>query len=261
MSALRELQTNFADAVFTEDCTLLAHCAGNPGRVAQGIAAYRRSILSNLATAVQATYPVLESIVGRAFLAAACQRYAQSYPSSSGDLNDYGGHFDEFLAADANAASLPYLPDIARLEWLIQQVYGATDAAPQDLSVLASTPQERWGELRFALDPAHALQHSRWPIVRIWQINQPNYDDEFTVDLDRAEIALIHRQALGIAVEAISAGEQALLLSLAAGKTLSEAVESAIAAEMDFDLQTALQRFIGSGLLRRALCPNGEANA
>ena len=44
-------------------------------------------------------------------------------------------------------------------------------------------------------------------------------------------------------------------------RTLTEAVESAIAVEMDFDLQTALQRFIGSGLLRRALCPNGEDHA
>ena len=76
-------------------------------------------------------------------------------PSPSGDLNDYGGAFADFLAAYPHAVELPYLADVARLEWLVQAVYYAADAGPADLSALAATPPERCGELRFALAPRH----------------------------------------------------------------------------------------------------------
>ncbi|MBS1159812.1 MAG: hypothetical protein H6R15_2231 [Proteobacteria bacterium] len=253
MSALRELQTDFAAAMFAGDAAkLLAHCAGDPERARQGIAAYRRSVLANLAAAVQATYPVSENIVGGEFLAAACRRYAESHPSRSGDLNAYGDQFAALLADYAAAASLPYLPDVARLEWLILQVHGAEDAPAQDLSRLATAPPESWGELRFRLDPAHALLASRWPVVRIWEVNQPDNGGDFAVDFRQPENALIQRRPAGIAVERLGAGEQALLAALQAANTLGEAVEQAISDDEDFDLQGALQRFIGNGLLRLA---------
>lgn len=251
MSALHELQHAFAAAIFDgADAGLLGHCVGDPGRNARGLEAYRRSVLTNLATAVQATYPIIENIVGEEFLAAACRRYAQTWPSRQADLNAYGDRFADFLANFEAAASLPYLPDVARLEWLIQQVHGAADAPPQDLSRLATTTPAAWGELRFRLDPAHARLASRWPLVRIWQVNQADYTGDFAVDFSQAETALIQRQAGGIAVERLSPGENALLLDLHAGKTLGEAVTQAVAAEAQLDLQTALQRFIGNGLLR-----------
>jgi len=255
MSALRELQTDFAAAVFgagLADAALLAHCAGDPARAAQGIAAYQRSVLANLAAAVQATYPLIENIVGREFLATASRRYAQAIPSLSGDLNAYGDHFADFLAGDAASEHLPYLPDVARLEWLIQQVYGTADAPSQDLSRLATTPPQAWGELRFLLDPAHAVLASRRPVVRISEVNQPAYVGDFAVDFGQAEIALIHRRPTGIAVERLSVGEHALLLALHQDETLAVAVDKAVAAETAFDLQAALQRFIGNGLLRLA---------
>lgn len=254
MSALRELQSTFAAAVFAGDSQLgglLAHCAGDPARAALGIEAYRRSVLGNLASAVQATYPVLENIVGREFLAAACRRYALTYPSVSADLNAYGDQFADFLGTYEPAKNLPYLPDVARLEWLIQQVYGAEDAPPQDLSRLATMAPEAWGELRFELDPAHASLVSRWPVVRIWEVNQPGYAGEFEVDFEQPESALIQRRPPGISVEALSPGEHALLLALQAGETLACAVESAVAGEAQFDLEACLQRFIGNALLRR----------
>lgn len=253
MSALRELQTDFAAAMFAGDAAkLLAHCASDPERAAPGVAAYRRSLLANLAAAVQATYPVIERIVGREFLAAACRRYAESHPSRSGDLNAYGDQFAAFLADYAAAASLPYLPDVARLEWLIQQVHGAEDAPAPDLSRLATTPPESWGELRFRLDPAHALLASRWPVVRIWEVNQPGYIGDLTVDFKRAENALIHRRPAGTAIERLATGELTLLLALHQEETLAAAVDKAVTEETSFDLQGALQRFIGNGLLRLA---------
>ncbi|RTL50949.1 MAG: DUF2063 domain-containing protein [Rhodocyclaceae bacterium] len=259
MPSLRELQTGFSAAVFTGGeaaAAFLADCvAGGSGvdaaRAERGLAAYRSSVLANLAVAVEATYPVVAAIVGQEFLAAAARRYARERPSGSGDLNAYGHDFGDFLATYEAAAELPYLPDVARLEWLVQQVYGAADASAQDLVLLASTAPERWGELRFRLDPAHGLFASSWPVARIWTVNQPGYAGDFLVDFDQAETVLVHRRAAGTAVEAVAPGDHALLWALAAGESLERAVEAA-AGDPAFDLPAALQRYVAAGLLLQA---------
>lgn len=260
MAALRELQAAFAAAVFGDGCqatALLSYCTGDVGRAARGLAAYRRSVLANLASAVRGSYPVLEAIVGKDFLAAAAHAYALARPSISGDLNAYGGDFDRFLAAYPPAATLPYLPAVAQLEWQVQQVYAAADAAPQDLSLLAATAPDYWGELGFDLDPAHACLASDWPIGHIWTINQPDYAGDFRVDFTEAQTVLIQRRPAGIVVEALKPGEPALLHALAAGACLADAVAAA-AGDAGFDLPSALQRFIRNGLLRRAHAPSVE---
>ncbi|WP_215780285.1 DNA-binding domain-containing protein [Paludibacterium sp. B53371] len=146
MSALHELQQAFATAVFANEADdLLACCAGDPARAGRAIQAYRQSVLSNLAGALQLTYPLVGRIVGEPFMQAVTRRYAQRYPSKSGDLNRYGEAFPAFLAGLEAVAGLPYLPDVARLEWLMLQVSGAADAPPQDLSLLTRTPPEEWG--------------------------------------------------------------------------------------------------------------------
>jgi hypothetical protein len=248
MPSLRELQSAFAAAVFGDEMPF-RFLAGSS--LQRGLEAYRRSVLANLAAAVRTTYPVVGAIVGDTFLDAAARRYARTRPSASGDLNAYGSDFGDFLASFAPAASLPYLPDVARLEWLVHAVYGREDAPSQDLSKLAGTLPEGWGDLHFELDPAHEVMASRWPLVRIWEVNQPGYGDDFRVDFDEAQIALIHRRENGTTVEKLARGEYRLLHALAEGASLGAAVGGA-AGEEGFDLQSALRRFIACGLIRRA---------
>lgn len=251
MPSLRDLQSEFAATVFGGDAPsgLLMWCAGSHPR--RGLEAYRRSVLANLSGAVRTTYPVVGAIVGEAFLDAAARRYALGHPSASGDLNAYGSDFGDFLALFSPAASLPYLPDVARLEWLVHSVYGREDAPTQDLSLLAATTPDRWGDLHFQLDPAHEAMGSRWPLVRIWEVNQPGYTGGFQVDFDEAQVALIHRREAETVVEELASGEYRLLQALANGESLGAAVGKA-AGEQGFDLHSALRRFIACGLIRRA---------
>lgn len=262
MNALPELQKDFSAAVFGGDAraddALARHCAGPAARVREGIAAYRRSVLSNLAGAVRATYPVVTALVGEEFMTAASHRYAREIPSRQGDLNAYGEDFDRFLAPLAEEAGLPYLPDVARLEWLVQAVYTAPDAPPGDLSRLAATAPGDWEGLRFRLDPAHALFVSPWPVARLWEVHQPDYAGDFTV-APGAQAVLVQRREAGIAVEALADAEHAWLHALADGARLAEAVEAAMEASVataddghGFDLAEALRKHIATGLLRQA---------
>lgn len=251
MQSLRELQLTVGRALIGEASAthLFAHCAGDPHKASRGLLAYRQSVRENLSAAVQSTYPVIEAIVGTEFLRAAARRYAGMAPSLSGNLNDFGADFADFLATFPSADALPYLPDVARLEWRVHRIYGAANPPAPQLDTLALTPPDNWSRLRFLLDPAHALLASRWPVVRIWEVNQADHAGPVNVDFNRPENALIHRRGGRVVVEPLPPAEYAWLASLSSGRTLGESVEDALEAG-EIDLIRCLQRIVANGLLR-----------
>lgn len=186
--------------------------------------------------------------------------YISHAVSRSGDLNRYGHDFSEFLSDYAPAQSLPYLPDVARLEWLSTQVYTAKDTPTQNVSCLIETPPAQWGMLSFTLDPAHAILASSWPLARIWEVNQPGYTGDFSVDLSPIPREfLIHRTEQGIAVSQIKIGDAVLLRALATARSLDDALIQALEADALFDLTASLHLLIAHGLLRYAYRTQGNA--
>lgn len=249
---LRNLQENFYAAMYggvAAEAPLRASLAHPPEVAQRRLEAYRRSIFGNLNAALLATYPVVANIVGLAFFREAARLYLASHPSLSGDLNELGGDFGDFLATYQPAAELPYLPDVARLEWLVQSVYYAADGGPADLSGLARIAPEEWGGLRFRVDPAHARLDSPWPLADIWRVNQPAYAGEMQVDFSQPCLALIYRRDGLVEVTSLSGGEAVLLDALAGGATLESATIAAAAAQGGFDLGTGLQRLAELRLL------------
>lgn len=255
MRALRELQADFYDAVVHgAEARLLDSLAEPPEEGRRRIAAYRRSIFGNLVGALLATYPVLARIVGLPFFRELAGAYVRERPSASGDLNEYGADFADFVAAWPHGRELGYLPDVARLEWRVQQVYYAADAQP-DLTALAACAPEDYGALRFALAPAFARLDSEWPLDEIWRVNAADYDGDMTVDFSRGARLAVLRRAGRVHVETLSAGEAAFIDALAAGADLETAAAAALATEAAFDLGAALARFAGNGAILRALPP------
>jgi hypothetical protein len=261
MPALPELQARFYAGIVgdvqAEDALL--DCLverGETGR--RRIAAYRRSILGNLVGALLATYPVLARIVGLPFFREAARGYVRTHPSASGDLNEYGGEFADFIAAWQPADELAYLPDVARLEWRVQQVYYAADAVA-DLSVLAACPPQDYGTLRFELAPACARMDSAWPLDAIWRVNAEDYRGDMSVDFTRgSRLVLLRRDGL-VHVESLTAGEAAFLDALAAADNLDTATAKAVATDAAFDLGAVLARCVGNGAIVRARLPAASA--
>jgi len=254
MPALREMQAAFAAAAFggAADHRAFLDRFVHPEcrRAAQGLAAYRTSVLANLSAALTATYPLVQTIVGPDFFAAAARAYVMEVPSRSGDLNDYGDALDRFLGAYPPAASLAYLPDVARLEWRIQQVHRAPSAPAQDLTALAAMDGEEWDSLCFRLDPGHQLLASDWPLARIWAVNQPDYQGDFSVDFTQGQPVVVQRQAEGVQVMALARGEYRFLDALGQCRSLAEAVAAALDHDPGFDLAEVLPRHLRSGLIR-----------
>ena len=224
MSSLREQQAGFGAALLE---------GGGPPRMAL----YRNNVLGNWRGALESTYPVTRRIVGEAFFSALAHAYARAHPSASGDLNAFGAELAAFVASFEHAQDLPYLPDVARLEWLVHRAYYAADARAFDPG--------RALEARLA--PASALLESQWPLAAIWQAHQPG-GDPASVDLAAGpERLLVLRPAWRVEVRALARGDFRFLAGLGGG--LGPALEAAVDADPQFHPSTALARWVREGVL------------
>jgi putative DNA-binding protein len=214
-------------------------------------AAYRNTITANYRNALRATYPVVRALTGAAFFDEAVDAFTVVHPSTCGDLNVYGAEFGDFLASYPYGRELAYLPDVARLEWAIDEASRAGDSAAsaEDLfTALGRVPADAVAARQLALDPSCRLVGSRFPVMRIWQVHQSGVDGQ--VDLDAgADHLLVRRERDAPTLTRIAPEDFAFLAALATGADLASALEAAVAIEGDFDLAAALRTFIADGTI------------
>ena len=211
MSALGGTQREFLDA-------LLGEAEPRDARVA----IYRRAVFANWHGALASAYPVARRLVGESFFREAATRFARSHPSATGDLNDFGAGFADFLAGYGPAATLAYLPDVARLEWAVHESHLAADAPACDFDAFARVAADSHDGFRFRFHPAVRLLRSEHAIVALWQANQPERDG--TPDrTEGPDHAWVVRDADGVRVGSLPASDWEFLAALARGATLGEA--------------------------------------
>ena len=113
------------------------------------LAVYRNNVLGSLVDGLVSSFPVVQALVGEDFFRAMAAMFVRVAPPCSPVLAEYGGGFANFIASFAPAGGLPYLPDIARLEFARIQAFHAADAPVLSMADATSAlaDSERTGEL------------------------------------------------------------------------------------------------------------------
>jgi len=219
---------------------------------AQRLAVYRNNTFLGLTEALRDGYPVVNRLVGDGFFNGMARAYIARHPPQSGCLLEYGELFPAFVAEYPPAQGLPYLPDVARLEWLWQVAFHEADANGLDMSALAAVPTECHGELRLQLHPTARLMASDYPAMRIWEANQEGFAGDGGIDLQEGGcLLLVFRPGLDVEIHAIELDEYAFLVALSTDATLIEGLEQALIADSRFDLLASLVCWIERGLFSR----------
>lgn len=213
--------------------------AADATEIARRFAVYRNNVQHGLTRALAARFPVVERLVGPEFFTALARAFVAVAAPVDPVLLRWGDRFPAFLAQFPPVASLPYLPDVARLEHLRGQAYHAADAAPVSPEALAAAPAEM---VRLTLHPSVTVFASAYPAVSIWAMNQPG-STPVPLAATGAEQALIARNpALDVIVEPIDAETARILAALGRGEPLAAATRSG-------DPTTALTLLLRHGLM------------
>lgn len=244
---LREMQLRFQSALLHGDAD--ARAAIRAGRLTaeRRIDIYRHNVFSTLRGALADLYPITKRIVGEGFFNHLADEFIRATPSPAGDLNQFGREWADYLAAHSEVAELPYLPDVARLEWHWHEAFHAADAGAFDVAGLANVPPEQHGMLKFQLNPAAALIESRFPLFEIWRVNQPDYEGDMLIDWDvGVNHLVVSREGVECTLRNVAPAIHTFLHSLANDASLESAADAAFAVDTDFDLQSALMDAIAT---------------
>ncbi len=226
-------------------------------------AVYRNNVTQALAEALAATFPVTQALVGAAFFHALAVEFARCEPPRSPVMAHYGATFADFIARFPPADPLPYLADVARLEYLYVQAFHAADAAPLTSAALqrALNDIHSLPGLRARLHPSARLLSSRYAAVSLWAAHQGTQTAERLHQLDtgQAEQALILRQGLEVCVIPLNAADYRFIELLQRGARLGQALELCAAHHPGFEPGHALALLTAhQGLC--ALIPATHAN-
>jgi hypothetical protein len=248
MQPLPELQACFGRAL-REPGAPLPPIRAKGLDAARRLQIYRHNHEIALSSALRAVFPVTERLVGEEFFGAMAAAYAQENPSHGGNIQDYGGSFPVFLTTYSPAASLPYLGDVAALEWRRLQTALARPHTPMDLKALAAVPAEDLPDLYFHHQPAARAFESRFPILSIWQFCQ-EAEPQGELDLGLgAQCVLFSRPALDVEMRLLSTGEYAFLQRLCRGASFETACRAALEAEPGFDVQERFAALVREEIL------------
>lgn len=243
--SLGQFQAAFVEALYHRPAPQLAALTQHAA-----FAVYRNTVLAGCTDALRANFPSVEALTGPAWMQDAAAAYAKTTPPDDPRLIHYGAAFADFLEQIQAQHGLPYLADVARLDFAWCEVFSAPrepclaladlagmTAADLANSYLAPRSSVRWRW--FAQHPAFSLwRYSRegqpWPNDHPWV----------------AEGAVLSGTDEGVALQALEVGGCAFLDACAQGLPLEQASLIAQASQPDLDFTDLLGRLLAAQAFR-----------
>ncbi|MEO8346926.1 MAG: DNA-binding domain-containing protein [Betaproteobacteria bacterium] len=250
MPSLREVQHAIRRSlVEREDGAIMPYMVADGLACEQRLAIYRNTFDCNLANVLRLSYPAVNRLVGSEFFDGAAEIFVHERPPRAAYLDEYGADFAEFLAAFPPAASLPYLADVAQLEWAVNRALHAPDAVPLDAQQLAGLDSVDHDSVRFVVHPSITLLSGNYPVDAIWRAVLAQDDEALAaIDLAAAPVwLLVQRRASGVEVTRIDDAAWHFSHALFAGQPLAAALPdvSATRAATVLADHIASGRFVG----------------
>lgn len=245
MSNLRDLQRQFSAALLQDASGLVDQIGSPQGPADELLAIYRNNLFVSLRESLETVFPVTLALVGDHFFKHMARRYTRNVPLGEGSVRHYGKGFADFLRRQSDAAGLPYLPDVARLEWVRQQVAESPwvrDPFPFD--ALASLSARQQGQLHFELAPSWLRLDSRYPVDTIHDMVTREAVEP--IDLNQPQVVGLWRTRHGVQTKRLSVGENEILQAVAAKQSLT-ALLTTFGEQLMPTLQPAIQTGIVTG--------------
>jgi len=246
MPTLLETQRAMLRAILADERdAAVAQIAGGDFSADERLDVYRNNFLSSLTNALRISYPAVHRLVGQDFFTDAAQLFIAAHPPQSAYLNAYGAQFPDFLAQFPPAAQLPYLADVARLEWAVTSALHAQDAESLDaqaLGFIADAPPDR---LVLIPHPSIALMRFDSPAETIWRAVLADDDGTLgTIDLEAGpEWLMIERTTLGVEITPLAEREWHFAAALFSGAPLQNVLE----AHADIEVASILGKYFAAG--------------
>lgn len=265
MLSLHELQSRFFDSLarlpgaglvsFDPVVVATVEARGQLGSEAR-VDIYAQMYYARLFEVVKGDFPRTAAILSCDRFHEIVSAYLAQHPSTHPSLRQLGRLFPAFLQGCPESIDLPFLSELAALEWARIEVFDAPDAAPLLVEHLQTIHPEDWPTLTLQLIPAFQLVESQWPVYEIWKAAE---EEEHTLNVDdivlEPSVLRVWREGFSVYHAKLDSIEQAALHGVIAGApfaAICEALEEQLSAEeAATTVGSLLLRWIDDGILAR----------
>ena len=207
----------------------------------QAFAVYRNTAARGVVEALRATFSTVDMLVGEEMFTQVALDFRRERPPTGAVLSEYGADFAAFLARQPWTCELPYLADVARLDWLWLQSFLAADAT--------AVPRGFGGGSRIALHPATRFTWLATPAMTIWQAHRDPWKiTELSPDWVE-EGALFTRPGSCVQAELIDAAFHYLLAACATPSPIADIASAVAMAFPRSDVPELFRRGVASGAI------------
>src|SRR5579872_2355891 len=251
MPTLLETERAFAAALRSGDA---AQCAGllaaRTVAPEDALQIYRNTFVSGAVRALSLSFPAVVRLTGDEFFSACAEQFVAASPPVSGCLDDYGAGFAEFVAGFEPLSALPYVADVAKLEWAVASALHAADMPVLDAAGFAAAPiaPER---LILKPHPSLSLVRTQYPADAIWRAVLARDDAAMAaIDLTTGPVfLLVSRNADGVQVCRTTKAGFTFLSWLCAGASFADSFDAAPSEDIPllFAESFVMGRFTGYG--------------
>jgi len=208
---LNKLQQQFSEALLYQNSLITAEIQEKVAFTSSDLLqVYRNSFVMGVTEALSITYQHILSLVGEDFFNAVARQFILQQPPQENNIITYGNGFSEYLQTLEQLVNIPYIAEMARFEWLLEQ---ATNLQIQtkklDVKSLATIAAEQLPDIIFQVPTQVNLFASEQNIRYLYQMLVDNNVQE--TDLNQACYIALKKQP-DFTVELINLTQEEFLL-------------------------------------------------
>ncbi len=241
MPSLAELQQIFHDCVRTREMRPFSkHLGPCDGISAEDrLRVYQANVFISLKDVLASTFARVHSLVGEDCFYTLAFQFIAKHPPESGCLLEYGQALPDFIEQIPQMKNWPYLGDVARLDWMLNEAYYAADADSLDATVIQALPPEFLPKVTVQFPPSTAFLQSKFPLQQIWEVALEKSTEFVDWRAGHGHV-MVTRPAMEVEVFWLEPESYAFLNALFLQCTLETAYEKAAQINSNFDLQAML---------------------
>lgn len=222
---LRQLQVSFSESLCYLHDEITDFIKETQSITAQQrLQIYRNSFIMGISEALAITYQHTCALVGQDFFNSISRAFILTAPPSENNIITYGLGFSEYLKHLPQLTNMPYISEMARFEWLLEQTSNLPLEDKQlDISQLILLPEDKLEQLQFNIPTQMTLFYSKQNISHLYQMLIE--DAVIESDLNRPCYLLLMKQPdFRVQLITLQQSQFQLLVQLSEGKTLGQII-------------------------------------
>ena len=196
------------------------HATGN-----ERLEVYAEGYPARVRESIVEVYETLKAVMEEEAFESLCLEYARRHGADDYNLNHAGKDLADFLKHSPLSKKAPFLPDLARFEWALWEVFHAVDAENSlTKEKIEGIPAEDWERSVFRFRPSVRTFETSWSVFDLWK-SKRNGIVSGTTPQKNSQNVLISRLGDQVRCELMSADQRRLVEMLMSGETLGGACE------------------------------------